>query len=47
MVPEVDTPGHAPAKFKDKNIEEKYGPIVQCTEKKYNTPEFCVEPPGG
>ena len=28
VVPELDTPGHAPAKFADKSVESKYGKIV-------------------
>lgn len=31
IIPEIESPGHAPQRFGQKNILEKYGNIVQCT----------------
>ena len=42
VVPEIDSPGHAPKRF-----ESLGSNIVQCTDVKYNNHYYCGEPPAG
>ena len=47
IMPEVDTPGHAPFLFGELS-QDKYGTLTQCSgTDQYSTPAYANEPPSG
>lgn len=47
IMPEIDTPSHAPMDLEDDEIQLKFGNLVKCTSLKYSTTDYAVEPPSG